>query len=356
MQKTVLLIAFYFFTIVAFAQQKNFVYIESENGQPFYVKLNDKVHSSSQGGYIVLSELAENNYDIRIGFPKNSFLEQRFAIVLNKKDQGFQLKNFGEKGWGLFNLQTLAITMNSNIQPTDDNQVKKTDGFSVLLSKVVNDPSILVNTPKPAPEKVEAKPVVTEVVKEEVKTVIPEMAKEEVKVPAAVNIQKLFDRRFEKVYEASYLDKSNGVNDTINISYPINEDITAKVDTIIKTKKSDTIKTATIIIKEAQAAKPVNSDCKLFAEDQDVDKLRVKLMNEKTIDERLVVARKHFKIKCFTVKQIKALTELFASDEDKYRLFDTAYPFISDTENFSSLEENLKEEYYKNRFKAMIRK
>jgi hypothetical protein len=46
---------------------------------------------------------------------------------------------------------------------------------------------------------------------------------------------------------------------------------------------------------------------------------------------------------------------MFRTDEGKYKLFDAAYPFVSDTNNFKDLAGLLSEEYYINRFKAMVR-
>lgn len=68
---------------------------------------------------MIIPKLVDDTYEIIIGFAKNTFAEQRFSLAVNKKDKGFQLKNFGEKGWGLINLQTTAVIMNSGtIQKT----------------------------------------------------------------------------------------------------------------------------------------------------------------------------------------------------------------------------------------------
>ncbi|HEU4554315.1 MAG TPA: DUF4476 domain-containing protein, partial [Chitinophaga sp.] len=55
-----------------FAQEKQyFVYIQNEKPQPFYVKYNGKVLSSSERGYIILSELPAGTMPITVGFPRN---------------------------------------------------------------------------------------------------------------------------------------------------------------------------------------------------------------------------------------------------------------------------------------------
>ena len=79
-------------------------------------------------------------------------------------------------------------------------------------------------------------------------------------------------------------------------------------------------------------------------------------MAAETNDDGMVdEAKKYFKTKCFAVSQIKNLSALFLNDNGKYKFFDAAYAHVSDPDNFSSLVAELKDEYYINRFKAMLR-
>ena len=99
----------------------------------------------------------------------------------------------------------------------------------------------------------------------------------------------------------------------------------------------------------------VNSDCKAFATPNDVDKLRVKLINEKDSEARLAAAKKVFKTRCFSALQIKALSEMFPYDEQKYKFLEMAYPFASDTGNFKGLVSLLKDPVYVQRFRKLVR-
>ena len=99
----------------------------------------------------------------------------------------------------------------------------------------------------------------------------------------------------------------------------------------------------------------VNSDCRATATDNDLDKLRVKMLAETGVEERISIARKAFRAKCYYTRQIKALSELFFTDESRYQFLDAAYPFIVDTDNFKSMVSLLTDTYYINRFKAMVR-
>ena len=69
-----------------------------------------------------------------------------------------------------------------------------------------------------------------------------------------------------------------------------------------------------------------NSDCRDFASEYDVDKLRVRMLSEKDADGQVTEARKTFKSKCFTTGQVKSLSTLFRTDEGRYKLLDAAYP------------------------------
>ena len=127
--------------------------------------------------------------------------------------------------------------------------------------------------------------------------------------------------------------------------------ITSKTDSINNVKK-DTTST------ESKASPKIfvgNTNCKNLATDYDVDKLRVKMIAAENEDDKIFTARKFFRIKCFSTNQIKALSEVFPTDEGRYKLFDTAYPFVSDYGNYPQLSTLLTSQYYINRFSAMIK-
>ncbi|MGO4292999.1 DUF4476 domain-containing protein [Chitinophaga sp. RAB17] len=87
-------------------EQHHYVYIQSEKGQPFYVKHNGKVLSSTERGYIILPKLDNGTVPITVGFPKDESHEAQFYLKIAKNDQGFLLKQSGEAGYSLYNLQT----------------------------------------------------------------------------------------------------------------------------------------------------------------------------------------------------------------------------------------------------------
>lgn len=79
------------------------------------------------------------------------------------------------------------------------------------------------------------------------------------------------------------------------------------------------------------------------------------MASEDDKENMIKMAKKYFKSKCFSTAQIKDLSYLFLTDEGKYMFFDIAYPHTSDSDQYSSLESQLKDPYYRSRFEAMVR-
>ncbi len=202
MKKLHLSLLFLLAVLTASSQKVYFVYIQAESGQAFFVKMNEKVNSSTGSGYIILSKLVDSTYSFSIGFPQNKFPEQNFSVTMGKKDHGYLLKNFGEKGWGLFDLQTLvvqmAITGKASIGTKPQMESKDVSAFTEILSRAADDPSlkerpVVVVVEKPEEKK--ADPVVQAVVKTEA----PKM---ETKDPVVTKPVEVLDVAFVKKEES----------------------------------------------------------------------------------------------------------------------------------------------------------
>ena len=618
-----------FCTLQTFCQQDYFIYLQSDNNQAFYLRINNSVYSAAASGYLILPKLPDSTANITIGFAKAVFPEQQFNIPVNHKDAGYLLKNFGDRGWGLFNLQTMAVIMNSNAaqekRSPEISGIRKNDAFSLLLANAVNDTAVLYVANKPvkvlppepiaAPEKkkdstdavaslpagrdtatlVTKKPAAIDSNLSAKHTVAPRIdsslnrrdkpaaaktaasnkkaaadsaalaksngsktgkqetlqpakdsaantvspattpagtvvaiakparkdtiimmsekpaenpkitAEKERKLAAALRkdslqlakkqavknngpgqkpavalsdsvkkdtlvslgrpsptkkdsaalakaplppatvtkkevvkeeappqrtkpaVYKAADLLTDTSYVAVFVDESKEQFDTIRVSIAINEAANKKDklpaketparekvvaakkvidslnnpavkqgdtmrDTAEKEKLASTKKPATVItpvlpdspavkqppkdslpvivktnnpaataadsVKSAKSSTAplfLNSDCKETALDTDIDKLRIKMLLLTSDEEKIGLARRLFRQKCFLTVQVKALSELFKTDEGKYKWFDAVYAFVADSGNFSKLSELLKDEYYLNRFKAMLR-
>lgn len=434
------------------AQQHHFIYIQADNKQPFYVKVDKKIYSSTVAGYLILTKLKTGVYNFVIGFPKNEWPEQNINCTVEDKDLGYLLKNFGDKGWGFFNLQSLNVLMAENNEKKADVATDlKSDAFSNMLSLVVNDPTIKQNEPVKEPLKKVVKeiinvepPVVTPIVQDKVvekseassavvtvdEKVKPDTSvknstqivsspdvkvvenltatspiivtpdKKEVAelviINPTINSPTIFKKSTNKTdegVEMVYIDMANAMQDTVKIFVDIDKDIVDNKQimpaTEVKSKEEVIVKETTPVSVKAgekirdnkfleiellnpnkninqvivdSAAKQeivrtpmINSDCKDFATNDDFLKLRKKMAAKDKPDDMINIAKKTFKSKCFSTDQVKNLSVLFLKDSIKYNFFDTAYPYVSDTQNYSILESQLTDNYYINRFKVMIK-
>lgn len=437
--RIVMLTFFCFITSLTIGQQVHFIYLQTDNAQPFYVKLNNNVTSSSSLGYLIIPKLSDGNYDVTIGFPKKEFPEEKFQLLVDKKSEGFLLKNFGDRGWGLFNLQSFSVTMGSG--QLDSMTVAtnvQSDPFSKMLATVVKDSSILE---RPA-EVVKSTPVKTDTVvalHSEMDTSMMVYQTKQSALLSTIN-RTLFNKNKDGV-EMIYLDKLENTADTIRIFIPASasvgngdslsnnvgiaekkpdmvdqvnlkspdssisgsgnhlfsndqpdtlkdltnlhqnhatsmqdsaklqkvtndKDMVAPVDVVAPVDANENKANKVIKVENSQGNgfpkvveySKINSDCKSFASNEDFIKLRKKIAGENNDDNMLKEAKKGFRSVCFSTEQIKNLSFLFLTDEGKYRFFDTAYAFTSDSDQYYKLQGQLSDPYFINRFKAMIHK
>lgn len=126
------------------AQKVYFIYLQTENQQGFYARLGEKVYNSNASGYLILSKLRDSSYTMNIGIQGSQSPEQLFSISVSKKDQGYLLKNFGDKGWGLFNLQSLAVIMPVQNNPLNviKTEKRESNSFTDLLAKAADDSTL----------------------------------------------------------------------------------------------------------------------------------------------------------------------------------------------------------------------
>ena len=418
------------------AQKVYFIYLQTDNQQPFYARMGEKIYNSTPSGYLILSNLRDSNYSLNIGIQGSQVPDQPYSLTVNKKDQGFLIKNFGDKGWGLFNLTTMATIMPVS-KPLNPVQTVKTEkrednAFTNLLAKVADDSTIkekpiiekpveqktdvaAVNTEKKEEVKNDAKEIVPSKEEDVKKGIIiaPVVINEKPKADSAVvkeqvqesnnaaqikedsisaakikeaellkqeelrkqdSIEKArtqviteveYKRSIVKLKSESsttagiglvFLDQlSDQLTDTIRLLIPPDIKKTAPIQTNQQEKRFLDIPPVDSVSKETAAITAIKSNkCKVVANEDDFYKLRKKMAGEKNDDDMISEARKTFKTKCFSTVQIRNLSTLFLSDESKYKFFDAAYQYVSDLENFSTLQSALKEEYYINRFKAMI--
>jgi hypothetical protein len=444
MNKSLLCFLLLCISLGASSQKVYFLYLQTEREQPFFIKMNEKVQSSTGAGYLILSKLADSTYSFSIGFPQNKWPEQKFSVALKGKDHGFLIKDFGEKGWGLFDLQTLSIIMGTtDAKKTSSRRMEKTEvtEFTAVLARASDDSTLLerpmvmnavvmetvkpqepVNPKEPAPteKKEETKAVATQTantVKEEpvmAETVpggkkghgelVPAAGMTEAgELPATktdakpenktepktenkeVKTDPVKDQKpLEAEYKPSVITRGAvnqgaegtemvfidvygaGAKDTIRITIANPPQIALANDQSKQQKKFLDIGTEVDSVKPVQGSvesvipavtetkSAHKNNCSQVATETDFLKLRKKMAAETDDDDMVDEARKYFKTKCFTTVQIKNLGALFLDDLGKYKFYSMAYLFVSDAENFSSLQSEFKKEYYLKRFQEVV--
>lgn len=361
--------------------QNYFVYLQTENRQPFYVKINNDILSSTASGYLIVPKLGDSTYQFVIGFPANEWPEQNVTLAV-KNDAGFLLKNFQEKGWGLFNLQTFEVVMNGNKADAEPEKViTSSDQFSTMLSEVVNDSSILKTT---VPQKVKQP-------QNQTKNDSPVVVKtppivNDTSVARSLSIEKLTSKTDSGGLQITYFDQAE--KDTIQTVFDVFIENDPKIDSLIvtsvevKKQDSDTVKSDTsganiisptnqlaekstgikkdslnqVEFLDAKKTSIVNSNCRQNAVEADVQKLQRKMLTESSDDNKIKVAKKIFKAKCFATEYVRHLSRLFLTSAGKYNFFDMAYPYTSDSGLYYTLESELLDAYYIKRFQALINK
>lgn len=423
MKRFLFLLLFFFQAHFLLAQQNYFVYIQTDNKQPFYVRVQEKLYSSSSSGYLIIPRLQEGSYEFKIGFPKSEWPEQNLAVTITNTDLGFSLKNFGDNGWGLLNLQSLQLEMASNASKPAGNETaaNSQDVFANTLADIVNTPSIkekkkeMSNEPvkdnragsgveepvkKPLPVKEET--ITIKEPKQHSDTPVTQN-KEELVAPkenelgeaAGTFIQKIFSATDTSGTSIIYTVINNSQKDTVRLLIPYkrslgeNPGIQAGNSTPViagieknkpaspgKEKEADArfldIELENPNVKKAdtpQLPKPgntvnaipasgltYNSDCKSEATQADFLKARKNMAAEETDEDMITQAKKMFKQKCYSTEQVKNLGLLFLTDEGRFKLFQAAYPFVHDTQNFGTLINQLTDENYISLFKKLQNK
>lgn len=379
LQHTVLFFIACFFSGNIWAQQNHFIYIRSDNNQPFYILLNQKTYSSSTG-YVIISQLKEGKYDLLLGLEEGKPPIKKFTITIGKNDYGYALKNMSDRGWVLMNIQTMEMlngepVSNESILP-DSSAKQPTETFGSMLSDVVNDSSLATqsNKTRPAPVAESNEAVIntsTDSVPAETNTDETESS-----VKGVIKYSETMSNDGKNIV---FIDFNKNVSDTVRILIPLNSatitQINNSAEETTKNEKEqnptisnpfytaqDTIssKTAVDSVPAENSKEPVtaaaskNVNCNNVVNDKDILKLRKRIVLTSDNDEAVLEVKKYLKGKCITTEQVKSLGNLFLSDEYRYRFYDAVYPYVADKENFPSLESQLLDSYYKKRFKALM--
>lgn len=266
------------------AQTSHFVYIQTENKQPFYLKTSQDLYSSSESGYVIVTKLNPGFNKYVIGFPKNQWPTQTFMVDITNADRGLLLKKNESEKWLLVDIVTKETIESLESVKTQDTVQGKTDEFSRVLARVTDNPSIIENN-----------------------------VDESGITPNESSL-------IRKIY--SFQDKSG-----VNLRYAV-----------FQNNKIDTIVIYFSYKQNATKNMSGNVRCNKLANDNDFIKLRRKMIEQDEETEMLKLASGAFKSLCYTVSQIKALAMIMMTEQSRFELLKSSIGHVSDKENMVGLQ------------------
>jgi hypothetical protein len=258
-------------------------------------------------------------------------------------------------------VQPEVAAVKENVAP------KENSAEQTSTSGVVTRDKVLIETPaveKDSGAMVDKKP---EVVLEPTKDSTATAKKKEVSVSNTETYKRSHVTRKSEISTSDglgliFLDELDGIIDTIQLVIPNPKIIFADTaeKQVAQVKQSPEISAEKDSVNNIapgsspEASSNLKSQCSSLATDDDFFKLRRDMTSKNNDEEMIAQAKKYFKNKCYRTEQIKYLTALFLTEESKYQFFDAAYMHVSDQEKFKFLQSELKDNYYINRFKALI--
>lgn len=307
---------------------QHYFFIEADKQQPFYVRYEGQLVSSSAIGFLLVPKVTSEKFVLTIGFPRNQYPEQHFELTEMDRDRGFQLKDFGEKGWGLFDRVSLAIIMPQAATAADKALVptkKSNNGFADVLAEVTGDSTLIPAKPMPKPA---VQPSAVTVV-QPLQVVQSNPATQQEKKPVITPIVVQED---DKVRQMMFVEeRSAGVRDTIRV------EIAKKVLTQEPSQK--TVATTALTQEPSQKTVTTIPVCdRPFADVKDFRNLQRRILGLSDLKEQITVVVKALNEKCYSSRQVMDLGWLFTDERHRLSLFEAILGKVADPDQFGKLE------------------
>lgn len=240
------------------AQKIYFIYIQADNNSPFFVKMGDKVSSSTAVGYLILPKLVDSTYQFTVGRTGQAAAESRFSVTMAKKDRGFLLRESDGK-FSLFDLQALTSLQPLAATNTSTEIIgKRTDPFTVLLAQAAADPSLLEVRAAPAvalqgegEKKAEVEPVAAVITQAETETPKPDEDTMQEPAVANTNTNLSVENAPETVLQGE--DTITQTNVAVNESTPVQVDSAMQQPetAVVKAAETDTVREPAAVYKRS---------------------------------------------------------------------------------------------------------
>lgn len=137
-------------------QTGHYLFIQTENNQPFYLRLMGANLSSNASGYLLIPKLTNGEYELNVGFAQSD-KEQKFVVKVEGKDLGFSLKQELDNTWSLFNLVdfTLLRGVSVNVQPKEEKKQPELEIPAEPVKPILKEAALVKEVvPSPKPVKI----------------------------------------------------------------------------------------------------------------------------------------------------------------------------------------------------------
>ncbi len=388
------------------AQLNRFVLLQTADASPFYIKLNKKIFSSTSSGYLIIPKCT-GLLQFSLGFP-NDAKETVFEIDAKEKDKGYLVKKMQDDNLALFDWQSTDIVyaytpktaLVINTVHTDTSKSTVDTSLEKMLQTTTGDNSI--QTAKQVEDNIKEKVIDTTIAKpildkhietpknvnapkeEKIVAITDYVAEQNIKkimqvdngnglytnyqiINADGTIDTLITEISKKeivlitpnVNDSLYMASSNIPKDTIAATIAENKPVMQETPLTV-TKDSVVSSTSVIVDAKPVTVKPmptmINSNCISNASDDNLMNLFALMAKEKDDDEKITIAKKDFKKRCYSTEQVGKLLGAMFSDKLKYDLLYAAYPYINNTDQYYTLAKKIEDSYYINLFNNMLRK
>ncbi len=302
--------------------QNHFVFIQSENKEAFTVKLNNNSYNANSTGFVIIPKLSPGNYKMDVVYSKTNTPSSQFSFVIDRKDVGFLLKE-QQQAVVLTNIQTfvsLSSADKGNLAKNENATGIKSPANASTLEKALS----AKNTRK--------------------------------------GVSKIFEIEGSVGVSLRYVDVQEISTDTVDIMIPVEKVVLTNEEFATFSKKGQSkSKQSLTKVESGLQLLSVHQEgyrktCVNLASGEDFYKLRRKMSSETSVEKMISEVKKVGRTKCFTTIQIKNLSPLFETDEDKLKFFDASYPLIYDYIQFSTLEKEFSKTESADKFRASLQK
>jgi hypothetical protein len=333
------------------AQNAHFIYIQSDKGQAFYVRLNNKIFSSSDLGYLIIPKLQTGKLSLIIGFPMNKWNAMNYDIEIKEKDFSFQLKKVDSLNWELYDDHAQQMLPKNTIYQQRELIENNNDEFSNVLAEVINNPKIkqtrkvIKNVDSSG---IKLNPKINEVeqldsnqVDIDLNTTDKTRNRKVERKKEKQTIQKEFSFIDSTGDLLKYVIKDAGKIDTVSIFIPFDAKVKKSSQQVSEVENSpkDTI---------------VKMQIKNPASENDFIHLRKQMILVENEERMIEISEKAFATSAYTTEMVKNLAVLFLLEKSKLTFLVTAYKYVSDKQNFKSLSTLLKEEINLSQFNHLF--